>query len=347
MTDDSASPHVLVDGRWARPGARGPRREVLGIGRFAREVFARLDGLELVSDRVPLLHPVEPFWLAATLYRRRPGVYFTPGFNPPLVSPVPVVFTLYDLIHLRFREEAGLRKRAYYETVVRPAARRAARVLTTSAFSKDEILDWIGLPDERVVVVGSGVGPTFRPEGTRHAPGYRYLLHVGNRQPHRNIPRLLRAFARASFVDDVRLVFTGDPDPATLRAARELGVEEKLVFVGHVSDSKLAGLYRGALALVLPSLYEGFGLPALEAMACGVPVVASNVTSLPEVVGEAGLLVDPHDVEAIADAIGQIAEEAALREVCRTKGLERAKAFTWERTAEVVRGVLEEAVATR
>ena len=346
MTDYSTTPRVLVDGRWAQPGAKGPRREVLGIARFAREVFARLDGIELVSDRVPLLHPVEPFWLSAMLYRRRPPVYFTPGFNPPLVSPVPFVFTLYDLIHLRFREETGLRKRAYYETVVRPAARRAARVLTTSAFSRDEILDWIGLPDERVVVVGSGVGPTFRPDGPRHESGYGYFLHVGNRQPHRNIPRLLHAFARAAVINDVHLVFTGDPDPATTTAARAVRVEERLVFAGDVSDSELAALYRGAAALVLPSLYEGFGLPALEAMACGTPVIASNVTSLPEVVGESGVLVDPTDVDALAEAMVHVTQDAAIRAECRTKGLERARMFTWERTAGLVRRVLEEAAAT-
>jgi glycosyltransferase involved in cell wall biosynthesis len=336
-------PTILADGRWARADARGPRTQVLGIARFARELLPRLEGLTLIREGLPLLHPLEPIWLTSVLAKQRPRAYFSPGFNPPLRSPVPFVFTLFDLIHLRFTEESGAAKRAYYRIVVRPAVRRARCVLTASDFSKSEIVDWAGVPESDVAVVGCGVGAEFRCDGQPYSPGYRYLLYVGNRRPHKNVPRLLRAFGRADLEDDVRLLFSGDADRATVELAGNLGLSRRITFSGPIADSDLPSVYRGAVALVLPSLYEGFGLPALEAMASGVPVVASGMTSLPEVVGDAAIMVDPHDVDEIANAITRVVEDDSLRARCREKGLERAKAFTWERTANRVSQILERA----
>ena len=142
----------------------------------------------------------------------RPKVYFSPGFNPPLWSPVPYVFTIHDLIHLRVPAETGLAKQSYYRLVVRPAAQRAVRVLTVSTYTQQDILDWAGLPAEQVVVVGNGVGPPFAPMGPRHAPGYPYVFYVGNRKPHKNLARLLQGLARSGSQKDVRLVLTGVPE---------------------------------------------------------------------------------------------------------------------------------------
>ncbi|WP_027482712.1 glycosyltransferase family 4 protein [Deinococcus pimensis] len=326
---------LLVDDRWSGQH---------GIARFSREVLARLGPSGAISA-VPLMHPAEPVLLGLELTRRRPDVYFSPGFTPPLWSPVPFVFTIHDLIHLDVPEESSRGKRLYYDLVVRPAARRAARVLTVSEFSRRRIVEWAGVPGKRVVNVGNGVGEAYTPEGARHEPGYPYLLYVGNRKPHKNVPRLVEAFARLD-VPDLRLVLSGGPDDDTRHLALRLGVLDRVVFAGLIPEVDLPAYYRGAVALAYPTLYEGFGLPALEAMACGTPVVTSNRTSLPEVVGDAALLVDPEDVEVIVAALTRVVADFALRTALASRGLARSRLFSWDRTAALVARVLEEASTT-
>ena len=327
---------MLADHRWCGPH---------GIGRFAGEILRRLPALRPVPAPWQLLHPLEPARLAWVLWRLRPQVYFSPGFNPPLRSPVPCVFTLHDLIHLQCPAESSLTKQLYYRLLVRPAMRWASRVLTVSRYVKQELLAWAGVPDERVVVVGNGVGPPFGPAGPRHAPGYPYLFYVSNRKPHKNLARLLQGYARSGRRGDVRLILTGLPDAETQQQIAALGVADCVAYAGQLTDTELAAYYRGAVALVCPSLYEGFGLTPLEAMACGTPVVTSNVTALPEVVGDAALLVDPYDVEAIAQGIQRLVQDSALRQALARQGLARARLFTWEQTATRVWQVVQEAAA--
>ena len=327
---------ILADHRWCGPH---------GIGRFAGEILRRLPALCPLPAPWPLLHPLEPARLAWMLGRLRPRVYFSPGFNPPLWSPVPCVFTLHDLIHLQCPAESSLTKQAYYRLLVRPAMRWASRVLTVSRYVKQELLAWSGVPGERVVVVGNGVGAPFGPAGPRHAPGYPYLFYAGNRKPHKNLSRLLQGYARSGRRGDVRLVLTGFPDVETHQRLAALGVADCVDYAGQLADAELAAYYRGAVALLCPSLYEGFGLAPLEAMACGTPVLTSNVTALPEVVGEAALLVDPYDVEAIAWGIQRLVQDSALRQDLVRQGLERARLFTWEQTARRVWQVVQEAAA--
>ena len=326
----------LADYRWIGPH---------GIGRFARELRDRLPALHPLPRCWPLLHPLDPLILSGMLCWLRPQVYFSPGFNPPVHSPVPYVFTIHDLIHLRVPAEAGLAKQLYYRLVVCPAAQRAARVLTVSTYVQQEIVEWAGLPIERVVVVGNGVGPVFGPVGPQHTPGYPYIFYAGNHKPHKNLERLLQGFARSGLGHDVRLILTGAPAAALSQQLTALKLQERVVYAGPLTDTALAAYYRGALALVCPSLYEGFGLPPLEAMACGTPVVTSNLTALPEVVGDAAVLVDPYDVEAIAWGLQRVVEDSALRQALSHQGLARAQRFTWEQTAARVWQVLQEAAA--
>jgi glycosyltransferase involved in cell wall biosynthesis len=303
---------IHYDPRWSGPH---------GIGRFSDEVIARLPDAQPLRAGVRKLSLLDPLATTLAVMGLRAGVYFTPGFNPPLRCPVPFVFCIHDLIHLRFAGESSALRRAYYGLVVGPAAQRAARVLTVSEYSRREILEWTGLNSERVEVVGNGVSEVFRPEGPRHEPGYPYFLHVGRRGSHKNVDRLVAAHAASRCGRDVRLLFTEDLD-----------------------DAQLAAHYRGAVALVFPSLYEGFGIPVVEAMACGTPVLTSNVTALPETVGEGNaLIVDPLSVDAIAAGLDRLAEDAALRAQLRERGLLRAAAFTWSRVAEKVAGALRRA----
>jgi glycosyltransferase involved in cell wall biosynthesis len=324
---------ILADTRWIGPH---------GIGRFARETVQRLSDVTPLPTTLRLLHPFEPLWLGQLVRRLRPRVYFTPGFNPPFASPVPVVMTIYDLIHLRIPEESSLGKRIYYAQVVRRAARRGARVLTVSEFSKREILQWAGIDGSAVTVVGAGVDATFCPRGARHTPGFAYLLYVGNRRPHKNFARLLEAFA-ATALQNVRLLVSGALDAELDAAVRARGLQGRVTCTGPIADADLPSYYRGARALLIPSLYEGFGLPGVEALACGTPVVAARAASLPEVLGDCALYVDPLQVESIADGIRTIVENDALGERLSAAGPERARLFRWDHVAQRVRGVIEEA----
>jgi glycosyltransferase involved in cell wall biosynthesis len=323
-------PRILVDARWLESGGR---RNVRGLARVGQEVVRRLPQLERLEEGLPLLHPAETAWVTAVLARRRPDVFYSPGFNAPPTCPVPFVFTVFDLIHLEIPEESSRARRLYYRLHVKPAVRRACAVLTGSEYSRARIVEWSGVDAERVVVIRGAAGEEFTPEGESHEPGYPYLLYVGNHKPHKNLGRLIQALAQLRDRSALRLLLVGAADPELVDVARTIGVGDRLLFLGDVPDERLPALYRGALAFVFPSLHEGFGLPPLEAMACGTPVVSSLATSLPEVVGDAAVPVDPLDVDSIADGIDRIVGNDRLRGDLRARGLVQAARFSWQEAA--------------
>ena len=325
---------IAADFRWVGPH---------GIGRFAREVLARLDEVHPAKIRTKLLHPLDPIAQMIWLINNRPHAYFSPGFNPPAYSAVPFVFTIHDLIHLRYKQETSRYKNVYYNAIVRPAAWRAYKVLTVSEFSRREILEWSGLPESSVLVVGNGVSPEFSAEGRKYDPGYPYLICIGSTKPHKNIKRLFRAYALSGLASEVGLVCIGLLSSEEFRLIKDLKISKYVDLVGAVTDSELPMYYRGALAHVFPSLYEGFGLPPLEAMASGTPVVASSSTAMPEVIGDAAIYVNPRDTESIAEGMRIVVVDESLREELRRKGLQRAKLFSWDKTAEIIRRILREA----
>ncbi len=329
--------NILVDCRWIGPH---------GIGRFAVEILKRLPQTRRLTSGPKPSSPIDPLYLSWILRaKKRPCLFFSPGYNAPLNSPVPFVFTLHDLNHLYASSNSSALKKLFYQMFILPACHRAYKILTVSEFSKIKILEWSNMPDENVIVVGNGVDNKFSAIGPRYNPGYPYLLYVGNRKPHKNIDRLLKAFAQSKLSDDLKLVMSGEPDIDTATLIKELKLEDRVVFVGLIDDDKLPEFYRGAVAFIFPSLYEGFGLPPLEAMACGTPVLTSNVTSLPEVVGDAARMVDPYDVDAIAEGIQRLIGDDNLRKELSQKGLARAKLFSWDRTAELVWSILKEAAS--
>jgi glycosyltransferase involved in cell wall biosynthesis len=327
---------VLYDARWIGNH---------GIGRFADEILKRLPSLtSFQSSRRPS-HPLDPWLLGMMLRAKRPRLFFSPGYNSPLAYSGDFIFTLHDLHHLRVPDNSNAAKRAYYERIIRPACRRAAFVLTVSDYSKAEIAAWARLDEAKIVNVGNGVGCPFQPEGIRHEPGYPYILYVGSSNPHKNLLRLLESFKISGIAKHVRLVISGKPTRSIVAQLGRLKLCEGVVFAGTVSNADLAALYRGALAFVFPSLYEGFGLPPLEAMACGVPVLTSNVCAIPEVVADAALLVDPRSTDAIAQGLTRIVGDSALRDSLRRKGFLRAKAYSWDETARKVQEILQKATA--
>jgi glycosyltransferase involved in cell wall biosynthesis len=324
---------VLTDARWIGPH---------GIGRFASNVLRRLPHHSQLRSGPRLLSPLDPLWLSYQIGLHRPDIFFSPGFSLPAVSLSRFVFTIHDLICVQLPAaslSSTYARKLYFETIVRRAARRAYRVLTVSEYSRIELLKWTGLHDDAIVNVGNGVEPVFTPIGPRYDPGFAYILYVGNFKPHKNVNRLLDAFARLDF-PGLRLLVTGYVTPRLLATLRALALEDRVQFTGCVDDHRLAELYRGALLLVQPSLMEGFGLPPVEAMACGTPVVASRVTSLPEVIGDAGVFVDPLDVSDIRRAIERTIGDVNLREQMIVAGRLRASLFRWDDVARKVASVL-------
>ena len=323
---------ILYDARWIGNH---------GIGRFAGELRKLLPTLKLFEASRRPWHPLDTALLGAMLWQRRPGLFFSPGCNPPVGWPYPFVFTLHDLHHLCVPEDSSAMKRAYYQYVIRPACHRAAFVLTVSEYSKNAIREWAGIREEQIINVGNGVGAPFSVSGGRFEPGFPYLLYVGSRKPHKNLPRLLKAFALSGVQSEVRLVVTGTQDAEMSSHIAQLGLDGYVSFKDCSRDTDLADLYRGAVGFLFPSLYEGFGLPPMEAMACGVPVLTSNVCAIPEIVGDAAVLVDPLNAEAIAEGIRQIVKDQTLRRELQRKGIERARRFSWDVTARRVWEVLQ------
>jgi glycosyltransferase involved in cell wall biosynthesis len=244
--------------------------------------------------------------------------------------PCPAVVTIHDLSFERHPELMRRRDRIVFRTMVPRSVRRAARVLTVSEWTKRDLVEHYGITAEKVVVTPNGVDPLFGPDGGRR-DGAPYALFVGTLQPRKDPLAALEALA---LVDaDLRLVLVG-PDKGSgaeaRRTASKLGLNRRVEFSGHVEKQELVELYRGAACLVFPSRYEGFGLPVVEAMASGTPVVATAAGSIPEIAGDAAVLVEPGDPVALA---GGIERAIADRERLVTAGLERARRYSWAETA--------------
>jgi glycosyltransferase involved in cell wall biosynthesis len=268
-------------------------------------------------------------------------------------SPVPLAVTVHDVMTWQHPEWFSRANVIHQRRVLGPALRRAALVLTSSQYSRDRMVDLVGLDPARIAVTPLGVDERFTPGDvpadllSRLGVELPYVMTVGTLQPRKNIESAIRAFERlAKQGVEHRLAVVGARgwrDEQLLAMVAASPVSDRIMLVGRITDEDMIGLYRGADLFVFPSLYEGFGIPPLEAMACGTPVVSSDRTSLPEVVGDAGVLVDPTDPAALADAIAEVVGSPEGAADLRRRGLERAGRFTWgrcvEQTVAAYRGV--------
>ena len=288
------------------------------------------------------------------LAKARVDLFHAPHYVVPPLSTAPVVVTIHDCIHLRFPQYLPNRAALYYaRTMMTLAAKRARRVLTVSQASKDDILHYLHVPADKVEVIHNAIDMRLAGEPTQEevqrvrerflltAP---FVLYTGNIKPHKNVDRLIEAFSilRQRSAEDVKLLIIGDEIskyPNLRRLVHRFQLHQHVRFLGFVPDATLSVLYRLASVFVFPSLYEGFGLPPLEAMAAGAPVITSNVSSLPEVVGDAAILIDPMDAGAIASAMAQVLGDPKLRDDLIRRGRERVKAFSWTRSVARVRQV--------
>lgn len=298
-----------------------------------------------------------PLTLSAEL-RKNPVDVLHVQFTAPPFCPCPVVVSVHDLSFEHLPQTFLRRSRTQLRLTVRHSARRADRILTLSEHARGDVIDTYKIDPAKVVAIPLAAPDHFGPitddkelQRVRHNYGIDgdYVLSVGSIQPRKNLVRLIKAYA------SLRGVHTGNRLPKlvivgrrgwlydeTLRALEETDVKDSVVLTGYVPESDLPALYSGALCFVYPSYFEGFGLPPLEAMKCGTPVVVGNATSLPEVVGDAGLQVDPFDVSAIAGAINELINNLELRRELSVKGLKRAELFEWRNTARQTLRVYEQ-----
>lgn len=272
--------------------------------------------------------------------RLRAALVFSPANLAPLAWPRNVV-VMHDAAVLREPEAYSRAYRAWHATAGLASARRAVGVVTVSEFSRNELVKLAGLDPVRLTVIAGGVDARFTPEADVERAAARlgltrpYVLTIATDDRRKNLEKLAPV-ARALAGEGIDLVWAGDRRPYFASAAAAAGVRS----LGYVPDGDLPGLYAGARAFVLPSRYEGFGLTCLEAMACGTPVVAADRAALPETCGDAALLVDPDDTDAMAGVVLQVAGDAQARAELRARGLARAARFTWDRTAASVDALL-------
>jgi glycosyltransferase involved in cell wall biosynthesis len=286
--------------------------------------------------------------------RERAHLLHEPHYVLPVATRCHSVVTIHDCIHLMFPQYLpGRLAHLYARASMWRATKHADRIMTVSEASKRDILRFFDVPPEKVTVIYNAIDERFLAPADeermelvrqRYQLNHPFVLYAGNVKPHKNLERLLEAFARvrAAGLDDLRLVIIGDElsrYPPLRQAVHRHRLEKYVRVFGFQPYETLAAFYRLARVFAFPSLYEGFGLPPLEAMACGTPVVTSNVSSLPEVAGGAALLVDPHDTASIADGLLRAVTDTALRAELTEKGRARARQFSWTQSVEAIRRI--------
>jgi glycosyltransferase involved in cell wall biosynthesis len=365
-----------------RIGIDARRLHDFGIGTYIRNLLKQLARLDRETEFVVFCRPgdrealagigenfrpvtetarnysvAEQFRIPLALRREGVTLFHAPHYVlPPLVTCRSVV-TIHDCIHLMFPQYLPNRLAyGYARTSIALAAHRATRVLTVSESSKRDILRFVDAPADKIDVIYNAYDERFAVEPCeedivrvreRYQLHDEFVLYAGNVKPHKNLERLIEAFhiVRNRGLDRLKLVLIGDEISkyaALRRAVHQHQLHRYVRFLGYLPEATLAVMYRLAGVFVFPSLYEGFGLPPLEAMASGTPVVTSNVSSLPEVAGDAAVLVDPYDPTAIADGIHRVLIDEGLRKDLRQKGLARARQFSWEQSVRRVRDIYSE-----
>ena len=340
-----------------------------GLGTYIRNILIELSRLDQANDYVVLCRPddvesgevlgrnfrmvpesartysiEEQIKIPLALARERVRLVHEPHYVLPPAIGCRSVVTIHDCIHLMFPQYLPSKLAyVYAKASMWGATRKADRILTVSEASKRDILRFFDVKPEKVVVIYNAIDERFLAPADagrmdlvrqRYQLDHPFILYVGNIKPHKNVERLIDAFgrARSACPDDLKLVIIGDElsrYPALRQAVHRHKLDKQVRFLGFQPQETLAAFYRLARAFVFPSLYEGFGLPPLEAMACGTPVVTSNVSSLPEVAGGAALLVDPHDTDAIAEGIKRAVNDEDVRADLIARGLARARQFSW------------------
>lgn len=333
---------IVLDGRHMTP-------HFPGIGRYVRQLAAHLPAQLAPDDDFTLLTEadtaVSPFslsqqWRIPPMLRGH-TLYHSPYYIMPYFPGVPAVVTLYDLIPQKFPALASAKARLFFRLFTRMALHAASHVITISEAARQDIVAAYPVQPDKITAVPLAPAPHFQPmpnASIKRPLPEKYVLYVGSNKPHKNLVRLVQAWQTVhQHYRDVVLVIAGAWDnhyPQPKAWAEKVGLETAVHFIGPVTETELPILYSRAQLFVFPTLYEGFGLPVIEAMACGTAVTCSNQSSLPEVGGDAAVYFNPASTEEIAQSIITLLNEEALRAELQKRALQQAKKFTWEETAK-------------
>ena len=338
---------------------RSMSKPLTGVQRYTGELLSRWNGYaEPITPAQPMNgirgHVWEQFVLPARVGHR---LLFSPCNSGPLEIRNQVV-TIHDMVYFDHPETLNRRFAAWLRFLLPQLVRKVQRIITVSGFVKERVVEVLRVPAEKVTVIANGVAPRFCPEAANNneqariqlgIPTPHYVLALGSIEPRKNLQRLLHAWERVAEAtpQDIWLVVAGGQGNSAIFKSEEFSaLPARVHMTGHVADEILPSLVAGALALAYPSIYEGFGLPALEAMASGVPVLAGDCAALREVIGNAGLLVNPLDLREMEEGLVRITQDNTLRSQLRVHGLQRAGRFSWEKSAQATWAVLQEVASS-
>lgn len=297
-------------------------------------------------------YPVGSLWqqlkLPRILTRLKVDLFHSPLSVLPLLKPCPSVVTVLDLTPKLFPSRYTWKTHLSVHTLLRQSAQRADKVIAISESTKRDLVEHLKVNESKIVVIHLAADKAYyrstnpgmiNTTRKKYSEGKKFILYVGTLEPRKNLPRLIKAYNKVRLETRLKhkLVIAGMKGwmyDSIFQTVHNLNLEKDVIFTGYVPQEELPALYSAADLFVYPSLYEGFGLPPLEAMACGTPVITSNTSSLPEVVGDAGTMVNPHSVDELAQAIYKVLTDEKLRSDMIYKGLKQAKKFTWEKTAQ-------------
>jgi len=297
----------------------------------------------------------EQGYLPWILYKNKVDIYHGPCYSLPIFAKVKMIITVYDMMSFKVEYYKAI-SRSRVQNLIKISAKRAQKIITGSENSKMDIIRILKIPEDKINVIYIGVDSEYKQVNDKsrldsikekYGINKKFIQYVGSLKANKNIPRLIEAYSRLpeDILKKYALVITGGKgwkSKEIFSRVKRLGLENNVIFTGFVDDNDLSLLINAATLLVFPSLYEGFGIPPLEAMACGTPVTASNISSIPEVVGDAALLFDPYNIEEMATAMYRILIDEQLRNKLKKKGFERVKKFSWERAAKDTLKIYEE-----
>ena len=360
--------HYILDVRTATTHFPGIGRYVTNLALSMSGLLAAGEQLTLLGDlgntethdsslsaaefrSIPV--SVSPFsvsqqWRIPNLLRRLPlsgpALYHCPYYLYPYRNRLPTILTFYDITPLQYPQTVSLKARVFFRVAATVALRAASQILTVSEATRGDLTNYFFVHPGKIRVTPLAADSSFRPQPAaeidrvraKYDLPARFVLYFGANKPHKNLPALIDAFSKLATRQTPPLIIGGAWDrryPQARHRAEQLRLGESVRFVGAVDEADLPSLYSAATIFVFPSLYEGFGLPVLEAMSCGTPVACADTSSLPEIVGEAALLFDPRSVADIKETVAALLEDDALRADLSARGLEQADRFSWQRTA--------------
>lgn len=309
-----------------------------GIARYATESSKNFPS-EFLRPLHAKFSPLSPLGLAEWELNNLPRklkkeYYYSPSFTPSLSHGHKQTITVHDLIHLDVPGESSKIKKTYYENVVKKVIQNSDLTFTVSRYSQERIAEWANIDLQRIVITGNSASAIFSPSGDKYQIGNPYILYVGNTKPHKNSESALNILR--AIPGNVSLLMVSSKTSELMAKISEMKLEGRVRILEDVSEESLAKIYRGARLLLMPSYYEGFGLPVLEAMASGIPVVASNTTSLQEIIADAGLMFNPSDSEEGADLVNQLLDDSPIRDALIFKGLTRSLDYQWENISNTI-----------